>query len=151
MVLFLAFLIGVVSGLRAMMGLAAVSWAARLGWLNLGDTKLAFLGYRFTPYIVTLLALAELVTDQLPSTPSRLVPPQFATRVVMGAFTGAAVGAASHMLVAGLVAGIVGAVVGTLGGARLRGAMAKAFGSDRPAALVEDLIAIGLAFFIVSR
>ena len=151
MVLLLAFLIGIVSGLRAMMGLAAVSWGARLGWVNLADTKLAFLGYRFTPYILSLLAAAELVTDQLPATPSRLVPQQFGARVVMGAFTGAAIGAAGHMLFAGLVAGLVGAVAGTLGGARLRAAMAKAFGSDRPAALVEDLVAIGLAFFVVSR
>lgn len=151
MVLFLAFLIGAVSGLRAMMGLAAVSWAARLGWLHLEDTKLAFLGYKFTPYIATLAALGELVTDQLPSTPSRLVPQQFGARVVLGALTGAAVGLAGNMLVGGLVAGIVGAVAGTLGGARLRGAMASAFGSDRPAAIVEDLIAIGLAFFVVSR
>ena len=38
----LAFLIGVVAGLRAMTAPAAVSWAARLGWLNLQGTPLAF-------------------------------------------------------------------------------------------------------------
>ena len=47
------------------------------------------------------------------------------------------------------VAGIEGSVAGTLSKSRLRG---KAFGSDRPAAIgEEDLIAIGLAFFIVTR
>jgi uncharacterized membrane protein len=64
MIYFLAFLIGIVSGLRALMGLAAISWASRLHWIHLEDTKLAFLGYVATPYIVSLLALVELVTDQ---------------------------------------------------------------------------------------
>ena len=62
----LAFLIGVVAGLRAMMAPAAVSWAARLGWLNLSGTPLAFMGAAVTPYIFTLLALGELVNDKLP-------------------------------------------------------------------------------------
>jgi uncharacterized membrane protein len=146
-----ALLIGVVTGLRAFMGLAAVSWGARLGWLHLEDTKLAFLGYAVTPYIVSALALFELVTDQLPKTPSRLVPQQFGARLVLGAFAGAAVGASAHQLIAGLVLGIAGAVIGTYGGAKLRAAMAGAFGKDLPAALIEDVIAIGLAFFVVSR
>ena len=43
---FLALLIiGVIAGLRTMTAPAAVSWAARLGWLELGQTNLAFLGY----------------------------------------------------------------------------------------------------------
>ena len=45
----LAFLIGVVAGLRAMTAPAAVSWAARLGWLNLAGTPLAFMGAAVTP------------------------------------------------------------------------------------------------------
>jgi uncharacterized membrane protein len=47
-----------------------VSWAAHLGWLHLQDTWLAFLGATVTPYIFSALALAELVIDKLPSTPS---------------------------------------------------------------------------------
>src|SRR6266550_4018038 len=57
----LAFLIGVVAGLRAMTPPAAVSWAARLGWLHLENTWLAFLGYAATPYIFTLAAIGELI------------------------------------------------------------------------------------------
>ena len=64
----------VIAGLRAMTAPAAVSWAARVGWLDLAPTGLAFLGYAFTPWIFTALALGELVTDQLPTTPSRTVP-----------------------------------------------------------------------------
>jgi len=43
-----AFLIGAASGLRSLIGLAALSWAAHLGFLPLDSTWLAFLGYEFT-------------------------------------------------------------------------------------------------------
>lgn len=146
----LALLIGVVAGLRAMTAPAAVSWAAALGWLPLEGTWLAFMGYRFTPWIFTILALVELVTDQLPSTPSRKVPQQFGARLVSGGLCGAAIGATGGMLVGGLVAGVVGAVIGTLGGAELRGTLARAFGKDLPAAVIEDLVAMVGAYLIVS-
>jgi uncharacterized membrane protein len=149
-VLILALLIGVVAGLRAMTAPAAVSWAAQLGWLHLDGTWLAFLGYRFTPWIFSLFALAELVTDQLPSTPSRKVPPQFVTRILMGGLSGGAIGASVGSVVAGIAAGAVGAVIGTLGGAAVRAKLASLFGSDRPAALLEDAVAIIGAFLIVS-
>ena len=83
--LLLAFLIGMVSGLRAMTAPAAVSWAAHLGWLHLENTWLAFLGFAATPYVFSLLAIGELITDQLPGTPSRKVPMQFGTRIFVGA------------------------------------------------------------------
>ena len=67
----LAFLIGVIAGLRSMTAPAAVSWAARLGWLHLENTPLAFLGFPSTPYILTVLAIGELIADKLPKTPSR--------------------------------------------------------------------------------
>ena len=46
------------------------------------------------------LALVELVTDQLPTTPSRKVPVQFGGRIVSGAFCGAVLGAAAGGAVA---------------------------------------------------
>ena len=149
-VLLLALLIGIVAGLRAMTAPAAVSWAARLGWLNLAPTSLAFLGYAFTPWIFTALALGELVTDQLPTTPSRKVPVQFGTRILSGGLSGAAIGGANGQLVVGLLGGVIGAVIGTLGGAAVRGRLAASFGQDRPAALIEDAGAIGGAFLIMS-
>jgi uncharacterized membrane protein len=145
----LPLLIGVVAGLRAMTAPAAVSWSARIGWLNLAPTSLAFLGYAFTPWVLTALALAELVTDQLPSTPSRTVPAQFGARLVSGGLSGAAIGAAHGGLFIGLAAGSVGAVIGTLGGRACRARLARAFGSDRPAAFTEDAVAIAVAFLIV--
>jgi uncharacterized membrane protein len=148
-VLLLSVLIGIIAGLRAMTAPAAVSWAARLGLLNLAPTSLAFLGYGFTPWIVTALALGELVTDQLPTTPSRTVPVQFGTRILSGGLSGAAIGAASGQLVVGAIGGVIGAVMGTLGGRAFRGRLAAAFGRDRPAALIEDAVAIGGAFLIM--
>ena len=150
MVYLFALLIGVVAGLRAMTAPAVVSWAACCGWLQLDGTWLAFLGYRWTPWILTLLALGELVTDQLPSTPARTVPVSFATRIVSGALTGAALGLAGGVpWIGALVAGAIGAVIGTLGGRAARAKLAAAFGRDRPAALVEDAVAIGAAVLIV--
>lgn len=150
MIIALSLVIGIIAGLRAMTAPAAVSWAAYLGGLPLDGTPMAFLGHVAAPYILTVLAIGELVTDQLPKTPSRKVPVQFATRVVAGGVAGAALGAPGGMLVAGLVAGVAGAVVGTLGGAAGRARLARSFGRDLPAALVEDAIAIGGAVSIVA-
>lgn len=149
MIILAAALIGVVAGLRAMMAPAALSWAAALGWIDLSATPVAFLGYHWTPYVFTALAIFELITDQLPSTPSRKVPPQFIARVVTGGLSGAALGAAGGMLLAGLIAGVVGAVAGTYGGAAARARLAAAFGKDLPAALIEDAVAILGAYLIV--
>src|SRR6202044_1583868 len=126
-ILVLAFLIGIVAGLRALTAPAAVSWAAHLGLLPLQGTPLAWLGYAFTPYIFTVLALGELFNDKLPKTPSRTVPPQFIARVISGSLVGAAIGAAGQSLVLGLIAGAIGAVAGTLGGAALRSKLAGLF------------------------
>jgi uncharacterized membrane protein len=145
----LPLLIGVIAGLRAMTAPAATSLAARAGWLDLATTSLAFMGYAYTPWIFSVLALVELVTDQLPTTPSRTVPIQFGTRIVMGGLSGGAIGASGGALVIGVIAGIVGAVIGTLGGRAFRARIAASFGSDWPAALIEDLIAISGALLIV--
>jgi uncharacterized membrane protein len=149
-VVVLPLLIGVIAGLRAMTAPAAISLAARSGRLDLITTNLAFLGYAYTPWIFTVLALVELVTDQLPTTPSRTVPIQFGTRILMGGLSGGAIGASGGALVIGVIAGVIGAVIGTLGGRAFRARLAAAFGSDRPAAVIEDLIAIGGAFLIVT-
>jgi uncharacterized membrane protein len=149
MIYLLCLSIGIVAGLRAMTAPAAVSWAACLGWLKLDASILAFMGYTWTPWIITVLAVVELVTDQLPSTPSRTVPVQFGTRILSGALTGAALGVVAGSLVIGAVLGVAGAVIGTLGGRAARAALAGKFGSDRPAALLEDVVAIVAAVLIV--
>jgi uncharacterized membrane protein len=75
---------------------------------------------------------------------------QFATRIVTGAVSGAALGLAGGVpWIGALVAGAIGAVIGTLGGRAARARLAAGFGRDRPAALVEDVVAIGGAVLVV--
>ena len=147
--LFPALLAGLIAGLRAFTPLAAVSWAARLGHLPLETTWLAFLGYQWTPWILSALAIVEYVTDQLPSTPSRKVPMQFGARLVSGGLCGAAIGLPSGGWMLGLLAGLIGAVAGTYGGAAARGRAAAALGRDLPAALIEDAAAVLLGAAVV--
>jgi len=145
-ILVFAFLIGVVVGLRSLTAPAAVSWAARMGWLHLENTGLAFLGSAAAPYILSVLAIGELIADKLPKTPSRKAAPGFIARVASGALCGAALGAASQSLAGGLLAGVLGAVAGTLGGYEFRSRLVKATGGkDLPIALLEviSLISFG--------
>jgi uncharacterized membrane protein len=150
MILLLSILIGAVAGLRAMTAPAAISWAAASGALPLDGGWLAFLGHRYAPWIVSLLAVLEIVSDKLPTTPSRKVPVQFGTRIVMGALSGAAVGTAAGLALVGLALGAVGAVIGTYAGAAGRAALARRFGKDRPAALIEDVVAVASAALIAT-
>ncbi|WP_247878973.1 hypothetical protein [Azospirillum brasilense] len=49
-----------------------------------------------------------------------------------------------------MIAGGLGAVVGTLLGYAARRRMAAAFGRDRPAALIEDAVALTVALLVVA-
>ena len=144
-----AFLLGVVAGLRALTPVAAVCWAASLGLLKLSGTPLAVLGSMVAVWIATVAAGFEFISDKLPKTPSRKVPLQFGARVLMGGLAGAAVGASAGALAIGAVLGVVGAVAGTYGGAAARGWLAGRLGRDLPAALIEDVAAVGGAALIV--
>ena len=148
-VLGLALLIGVVAGLRALTAPAVVSWAAFLGWIDLDNRWLHWVGHPVTVAVLTVLAVIEFVTDQLPKTPSRKTPPQFGTRLITGGFAGAVLGAAFHYTWSSLGAGVVGAVLGTFGGYEFRSRLVAATGGrDLPIALLEDLIAVGGGFLI---
>jgi uncharacterized membrane protein len=143
LVLLLALLIGVIAGLRAFTAPAVVAWAAMLDWINLDGTWVAWLGHPITVTVLTILAAGELVSDQLPKTPSRKTPMQFVARLVTGGFAGAALGTAWGYTFGGLGAAMVGAVLGTLGGAEARRRLVAANGGhDRPIALAEDAVAV---------
>src|SRR5260370_41608756 len=109
-ILVLAFLIGVVAGLRALTAPAVVSWGTHVRWISLAGTPLAFLDSPITFGILALLALAEIGNDKRPTTPSRNIPPQFITRIVTGSCTGAAVGLSHETQGPGLIAGALGGV-----------------------------------------
>lgn len=147
----LAFLMGVVAGLRSMTPPAAVAWAATLGRLHLEQTWLAWLGHSLTAYIATVLALCEWIADKLPKTPSRKKPGPFIWRILVGALCGAALSAPAG-LIPGALLGAIGAVAGTLGGFEFRARLVRAIGGrDLPIALLEDAIAIGTACFVVTQ
>ena len=141
--LVLALLIGVVAGLRSLTAPAVVAWAALLGWINLHGTWASWVGNVITVVIVTILAVAELVSDKLPKTPARTAPPSFVARIITGGFSGAVIGTPFGHPWTALGAGIVGAVLGTLGGYQARKRLVAARnGKDMPIALLEDAVAI---------
>lgn len=152
MTLLYAFLIGFFAGLRSLTPPAAVAWAVYLGWLKL-MRPLSLIGSPPAVIILSLLAITELIMDKLPNTPSRTAPPGLIARVVTGGLTGACVslgGGKSALLGAGL--GVLGGIVGCFGGYQARARLVKSLRlPDFNTALLEDLIAIGGSFFIVSR
>jgi uncharacterized membrane protein len=152
-VLLLALLIGVVSGLRSLTAPAVVAWAAHRNWLNLHNTALSFMASTAAVVIFTLLALVELTTDKLPSTPSRLKPPGLIARILLGGLSGAGVAVSgAQSIVLGAVLGAVGGVAGAFAGYQVRTRLVKALEvPDLVVALLEDAVAIGGGLFIVSR
>jgi uncharacterized membrane protein len=149
-IVFAALLIGVIAGLRTFTAPAAVSWAASLGALDLHGSWLAFWGSMITACVFTVLVLVETVADQLPSTPSRKTPWQFAGRIASGAVCGAAIATGRASWVIGLAAGVTGAIVGTLAGAALRTRLARACRRERSAGFIEDAAAIVGAVLVVA-
>jgi uncharacterized membrane protein len=152
-VLALAFAIGVINGLRSMTPPAVVSWAAHWKWLDLQHSQLAFLGSTAAVYILTAGAIVELIVDKLPKTPRRTEPLGLIARFALGGLSGAALcAAANQSVVLGAVLGGVGGVAGGFGGYEVRTRLVKALKiPDTVVALLEDAIAIGGGFFLVSR
>jgi uncharacterized membrane protein len=103
--------------------------------------------------IFTLLAIAELVADKLPRTPSRTAPSGLIARIVLGGFVGACVATAGGQgAVVGALLGIIGAVIGCFGGYQVRRRLVKALGTpDFVVALMEDAVTICGSLWVVSR
>jgi uncharacterized membrane protein len=152
-VLLLAFLIGVVAGLRSLTAPAVVAWGAHRNWLTLHNSLLAFMSSTAAVVVFTLLALVELVADQLPSTPSRTAPPGLIARIVLGGLSGAAVAASGAQSISlGAVLGAAGGVGGAFAGYQVRTRLVRALQvPDFVIACLEDGVAIGGGLLIVSR
>ncbi len=152
-ILFFAFGIGVVAGLRSLAAPAVVAWAAHLGWLRLQDSPVAFMASIWPAVIFSALAIFELIGDLLPKTPRRTAPGPLAARIITGALCGACVCAsANQSLPIGAALGALGAVIGAFAGYEIRKRLVTALNiKDLFIAVPEDLIAIGLALFIVTR
>jgi uncharacterized membrane protein len=145
--------IGFAAGLRSLTPPAVVAWVAHLGWLNLSNSPLAFMGSTIALVIFSLLAVGELIADLLPSTPKRTAPVGLTARILMGGLCGASVCAAGNQsLIIGAILGGVGGVIGAFTGYEIRRKLVAALNvKDIFVALVEDLVTIGLASFFVSR
>jgi uncharacterized membrane protein len=151
MVLLCAFLLGVVCGLRSMTAPAVVAWGAHLGWLHLEGSWLGFFANRISLIVFSLFALGELVADKLPFIPGRTQPGPLGVRIAFGAICAAAlaVSGAASPLVAGIL-GAAGAVAGAYAGYAYRTRLAGT-APDLVLALLEDLVAVGGGFLLVSR
>jgi uncharacterized membrane protein len=145
--------IGVISGLRSLTTPAAVSWAAHLHWIDPSNTPMAFLAATATVSVLSAMAVLELISDKLPFTPRRTIPPAFVARILTGAFSAGALYICAHQpIYIGALLGAVGAVCGTLGGYHARRWLVKSLNvPDIIIALTEDVIAVGGAIFLVSR
>lgn len=145
--------IGFVAGLRSLTPPAVVAWASHLGWLNLNNSPLAFMGSIIAVVIFSLLAVFELFGDLQPSTPKRTAPVPLGARILTGALCGACICAASNQsLIIGAILGGVGGIVGAFAGYEIRRRLVRALNvKDIFIALLEDLVTIGFACFLVSR
>ena len=150
-VFILALGIGIVAGLRSLTAPAAVAWAAHLHWLNLQGSPLAFMGSTAAVAIFSVLAIGELVADKLPTTPKRTAPPPLIARIITGGLCGACLCASTgQSLVAGALLGGIGGVIGAFLGYNIRRRL-DLHVKDLVVAVCEDVIAVGLALFFVSR
>jgi uncharacterized membrane protein len=150
-ILLYAFLLGCICGLRSMTAPAVVAWGAHLGWLHLDGSLLAFFANKISLVVFSLFAVGELIADKLPFIPRRTQAGPLGVRILFGALCGAA------LCISVAAAPLLGAVLGGLGG--VAGAFAgydyrRRFSSmlpDLPLALLEDLVAVGGGFLLISH
>ena len=139
------------AGLRSLTAPAVVAWGAHLGWLNLHGSPLAFIGSTTAVAILSLLAIGELIADKLPMIPKRTTPAPLMARIITGGLCGACLCAAmGQSLIAGALLGGIGGIVGAFLGYSIRRRLDLHI-KDLVVALCEDVVAVGLALFLISR
>jgi len=147
----LALGIGIVAGLRSLTAPAVVAWGAHLSWLNLHGSPLAFMGSTAAVAVFSLLAIGELIADKLPMMQKRTAPAPLMARIVTGGLCGACLCAATgQSLIVGAVLGGIGGVIGAFFGYDIRRRLDLHI-KDVVVAVCEDVVAVGLALFLVSR
>jgi uncharacterized membrane protein len=143
-----ALVLGVVAGMRSMMAPAVLAITlSRRPELVPAAAPAHWLALRPIAIILGVLALAELVVDKLPSTPSRTALGPFLLRLITGAVSGAALvqlGGISGWIGAGC--GVVGAILGTFGAFYARRYVGRITGGrDTMVGVLEDVLAIAIA------
>jgi uncharacterized membrane protein len=145
--------IGTVAGLRSLLAPAVVAWAAHFDLLNLNGSLFAFMGSRTAVAIFTIFTIGELIADKLPKTPKRTALAPLLARILLGGLSGACLlAAAGKSLLAGALLGGIGGFVGAFAGYEIRRRIVNNLHvKDLFVAICEDVVAIGLACFFVSR
>jgi uncharacterized membrane protein len=145
--------IGIVSGLRSLLAPAVVAGAAHFDLLNLNASPLAFMGSRIAVGIFTIFAIGELIADKLPKTPKRTAFAPLLARILLGGLSGACLfAAAGKSSLAGSLLGAIGGVIGAFAGYEIRRRIVNNLHvKDLFVAICEDVVAIALACFFVSR
>ena len=135
--------IGAVAGLRALTAPAVLAWAIERRLIRVGSSPFATIISGTASRRITHFALAELVADKLPFTPSRLNATPLVSRIISGSICGATIyGVVKRPLTQGAVLGGLGAIAGAFVGYHMR----KRLGRERPdlgVAILEDALAIG--------
>ena len=143
------FLIGLLTGLRSMTPIAVLCWMTMLGRVPAVHDSMhgwmSFVANRISVAVFSLAALAELVGDKLPNTPSRTQAPGLIARIVFGALCASILAATSeYSIIAGILLGAFGVLAGTFAGWFVRTRAVSALRCpDLPIALLEDAIAVG--------
>ena len=144
-----AFVLGVVSGMRATFGPALVTHKlsrqvkSRQVQPRLG--RLEFMRSPKTASFFKVAAAGEVIADKLPQTPARTQPGPLLGRTLSGALCGAALGRSMGQGArSGAVVGALGAAVGSYAFYYLRRNLTHGQGlPDLPVALAEDALALG--------
>lgn len=152
LILLYCFLLGSVTGLRSMSGPAVACWGIHLGWLTVAGSPLFFLGSPISLIVFSLLAVGELVADKLPQIPNRIAPGPLVARMVFGGMCGWVLALSGHAsIAAGITFAVVGAVTGAFAGFHIRQAITRRGVKDVSVAILEDVVAVGLGLFVISR
>lgn len=137
---------GLASGGRTFLAPALLAWAVAFAWLPLDGTTLHWVDSGVFRWLLTVLAVLELLGDKSPRAPSRKQPAAVVARLLSGGGCGALLALATgHAPWVGIVVGAGAAVAGTWGGFALRRRLAERLGHDLPAALIEDALVLMLA------
>ncbi|AUX42206.1 uncharacterized protein SOCE26_036330 [Sorangium cellulosum] len=153
--------LGLVTGMRSMLGVKILAATARRGAFD-GETGSFWHALRspVAQRVLTVLAGGEFLMDKLPNAPSRLSKGPLVGRLAIGALLGAAVSARSpyrNTRIAGAVIGAAAAALGAFVGnrARTRADRGARTGETRVPApvfgLIEDAIAFGVGIAAARR
>ena len=146
-----SFGIGIVSGMRSMMGLAVVSHKfSRVMPSSEPHSPIEYAANPKTAAVLKVLAVGELIGDKMPQTPARTAMPGLGFRVLSGGTCGALLSEAEGQSVAqGAMLGGFGAVVGAFAFLRLRLWLDEELGLPDPVvALAEDALTITVGWLI---